>query len=253
MFARSLTRTSTRLSVSASKSLFRTAPTKPLRYTQTPNAYSPIAFSRTMATQTQTLLRAIAEDHQEMYAFYDKYVQSNGDADAQERWSRQLIWEVARHAIGEELVVYPLMEKHLGAEGKKLADEDRADHQYVKNQLYALEKLSAGTPEHAATLKDVMDHLHPHNDSEETHDLPLLEKAIGQASSMEAAGSFRRTKKFVPTRSHPSAPNKPPFETLAGLMAAPMDKLKDVFAKFPKEEEVDKVESEAKKNVNVRN
>lgn len=64
-----------------------------------------------------------------MYAYYDQYVKSTGDADAQDRWARQLIWEVARHAVGEELVVYPLMEKHLGAQGQKLADEDRADHQ----------------------------------------------------------------------------------------------------------------------------
>jgi hypothetical protein len=65
----------------------------------------------------------------QMYEYYDQYVKANGDPDAQERWARQLIWEVARHAVGEELVIYPLMEKHLGEEGKKLADQDRADHQ----------------------------------------------------------------------------------------------------------------------------
>jgi hypothetical protein len=64
-----------------------------------------------------------------MYTYYDQYVKSTGDADAQDRWARQLIWEVARHAIGEELVIYPLMERHLGAQGQRLADEDRADHQ----------------------------------------------------------------------------------------------------------------------------
>ena len=37
--------------------------------------------------------------------------------------------------------------------------------------------------------------------------------------------------------SHPNAPNKPPFESLAGLMAAPLDKLKDAFASFPSDEE----------------
>jgi len=34
-------------------------------------------------------------------------------------------------------------------------------------------------------------------------------------------------------RAHPNAPNKPPFETVAGLMAAPIDKLRDLFEKFP--------------------
>jgi hypothetical protein len=37
--------------------------------------------------------------------------------------------EIAKHAAGEEIVVYPLMEKLLGGEGTRLADHDRNDHQ----------------------------------------------------------------------------------------------------------------------------
>jgi len=53
-----------------------------------------------------------------------------------------------------------------------------------------------------------MEHLRPHNDSEEQKDLPLLTKAIGEEASAEAAASFKMTKKFAPTRfvfSHLSA------------------------------------------------
>lgn len=32
------------------------------------------------------------------------------------------------------------------------------------------------------------------------------------------------------------APNKPPYETFVGFLAAPIDKLKDHFASFPTEE-----------------
>ena len=35
---------------------------------------------------------------------------------------------------------------------------------------------------------------------------------------------------------HPSAPDKPPFETIVGLMSAPIDKVMDMFAKFPTKE-----------------
>lgn len=39
--------------------------------------------------------------------------------------------------------------------------------------------------------------------------------------------------------SHSSAPDQPPFETVVGMMSAPMDKLKDMdmFAKFPSSDE----------------
>ena len=107
----------------------------------------------------------------------------------------------------------------------------------MKELLYNIESFKPGTEDHARILKNVMDLLRPHNESEEKNDLPKLMQAIGADDSAQAAKSFSRTKKFVPTRSHPSAPDKPPFETLAGLMAAPLDKLKDAFAKFPSEQE----------------
>jgi len=49
-------------------------------------------------------------------------------------------------------------------------------------------------------MQDIMDHLKPHNDSEESEDLSLLEEVIGTPGSIGAARSFRMTKKFVPTR-----------------------------------------------------
>ena len=66
-----------------------------------------------------------------MYQYHDKYKEAvgRGDHDAAGRWANQLRWEIARHAVGEEIVVYPLMEQHLGQKGKDLADHDRAEHQ----------------------------------------------------------------------------------------------------------------------------
>jgi hypothetical protein len=63
-----------------------------------------------------------------MYEYYDAY-KSASDVDTKTRWANQLIWEVARHAVAEEIVVYPLMEKHLGQQGVELANGDRTEHQ----------------------------------------------------------------------------------------------------------------------------
>ncbi|KAF5382333.1 hypothetical protein D9757_008460 [Collybiopsis confluens] len=199
--------------------------------------------SRTMSSKTP-LTDAIKEDHEEMYEYYQNYQKAAGDADAQARWARQLTWEIARHAVGEEIVVYPLMEKHMGEEGLELADQDRADHQTVKEQLYKLDSLTAGTDEYDTLIKQVMAHLRTHNDSEEIKDLPQLEPKLGAEGSQQAAASFKTTKKFAPTRPHPSAPNKPPGETLIGFLALPIDKLRDMFAKFPTQEMKEAAEKE---------
>ena len=77
-------------------------------------------------------------------------------------------------------------------------------------------------------MEDLVEHIKEEND-----DLPALEKAIATAESESLAKSFKRTKAFVPSRSHPSAPSKPPFETVVGLLTAPIDHLGDFFRKFP--------------------
>jgi hypothetical protein len=78
-----------------------------------------------------------------------------------------------------------------------------------------------------------MNDLNSHISGEESSDLPALEAALQTSDSEAMAKSFGRTKAFVPSRSHPSAPDKPPFETVVGLMTAPIDHLADLFRKFP--------------------
>lgn len=85
------------------------------------------------------------------------------------------------------------------------------------------------------TIRNLMEDLSHHIDDEETIDLVKLENAITPEESDRLARSFARTKMFVPSRSHPSAPNKPPFETAVGLLAAPIDHLADLFRMWPDE------------------
>ena len=85
-------------------------------------------------------------------------------------------------------------------------------------------------------LKTLMSELSEHINEEERDDLPALEKALAsndKKDSEDLAKSFGRTKMFVPSRSHPSAGEKPPFETVMGLLTAPIDHVADMFRKFP--------------------
>lgn len=82
-------------------------------------------------------------------------------------------------------------------------------------------------------LKNLWATLANHIKEEETRDLPALEGALQHSESESMAKSFGRTKAFVPTRSHPSAGEHPPFETVMGLLTAPIDHIADLFRKFP--------------------
>jgi hypothetical protein len=51
--------------------------------------------------------------------------------DHQDRYGNQFRWQLARHSVAEELLVYPAMEKYLGDVGKAQADHDREQHHKV--------------------------------------------------------------------------------------------------------------------------
>jgi hypothetical protein len=95
--------------------------------------------------------------------------------------------------------------------------------------------MKASDPNYVTKLKELWAPLSEHIEDEEENDLPTLEEKIklikGESESM--ATSFGRTKAFVPSRSHPRAGENPPFETVMGLLTAPIDHVADIFRKFP--------------------
>ena len=93
--------------------------------------------------------------------------------------------------------------------------------------------MNTSDPKFTPMIKSLMSNLAEHIKEEEQEDLVKLENAISADESEALSTSFGRTKAFVPSRSHPSAPNKPPFETAVGLLTAPIDHLADLFRKFP--------------------
>lgn len=77
-----------------------------------------------------TISDRIKADHSELKDYYNKAVNAK-DKDDQDKWGNQFRWELARHSVAEELVVYPAFEQYLGEEGKRMADSDRKEHHKV--------------------------------------------------------------------------------------------------------------------------
>ncbi|ROT41997.1 hypothetical protein SODALDRAFT_326163 [Sodiomyces alkalinus F11] len=176
----------------------------------------------------------VAEDHREMEKCFNE-ITSSSDHDHQERFGNQFTWELARHSIAEELVVYPAFEKYMGNKGHEMAEEDRKAHHEAKEKLKKFQNMSPEDANYVPMLKQLWGTLSKHIEEEESHDLPALEAALEPGASETMSQSFERTKMFVPTRSHPSAGESPPFETAMGLLTAPMDRIADMFRKFPQD------------------
>ncbi|OQV20316.1 putative hemerythrin-like protein [Hypsibius exemplaris] len=208
----------------------------------------PISFQRTQATmpQQRDLIEQILDDHLEIRAFCKEIQKHRDNPKEAIKWFHQLTWEVARHSVAEELVLYPLMEQELGSWGKQMADDSRADHQRTKDDLQFLS--DASTLEemqmHERYVK-MADELLVHLDKEEREDIASLKGVASPDVLLKAGKDFKRTKHFAPTRPHPENSMKPLFETPYSLMVAPIDKLRDLFRSFPDHDAVEAVEAKA--------
>jgi len=83
-----------------------------------------------MATERTTISDLVKHDHRELEEYYSKIVDPGSDHDTKTRYQNQFVWELARHSIAEEIVLYPAMEKYLPG-GKEMADKDRGEHSKV--------------------------------------------------------------------------------------------------------------------------
>jgi hypothetical protein len=119
--------------------------------------------------------------------------------------------------------------------GKALADHAREEHLQVKKDLYELDKTPIDNGDFSTMLKKIMDELNHHIEEEETQLIPLFRKNASSEVLQNLAKEWYTKQKLVPTRPHPDAPDRPPMETVAGLMAAPLDKAKDLMRDFPEE------------------
>lgn len=108
----------------------RTAP-RHIAKSQFTSIYAPAFACRAYsATPVDNgIFETIKKDHAELKQYFETIMKSQ-DPDEQVRYQNQFTWELARHSIGEEIVVYPAMEKHV-LNGKEMAEKDRQQHRAV--------------------------------------------------------------------------------------------------------------------------
>lgn len=134
----------------------------------------------------QTISEAIGDDHKYIDYCHKKILEAPTTED-KVKWRNQIVWTFARHAISEELTMYPAMIEHLGEEGKKMTETDLEQHQAVRNiildpyllvavterrilqikeDLYKLQSMSPEDSEFSTLLTRLMDDFHEHVEHE---------------------------------------------------------------------------------------
>jgi hypothetical protein len=136
------------------------------------------------------------------------------------------ISELVRHAVAEEMYVYPAMRKYL-PDGDKSVEHDVEEHKELEETMKRLEDVDVSSTEFDEALRKLETILADHVQDEESEQFPELRRRVPREELVEIAGKVETAKKLAPTRPHPAAPNNEVFHKLVGPGVGLVDRLRD--------------------------
>ena len=121
---------------------------------------------------------ALKTEHAMTLAIFDK-IETTDDSQTGQRTAllAKLKYALSKHAIQEEMVVYPALRQ---ANHTSDADHLSEDHGYVKTYLYELETMPKDSPEWLARVRDFRQMIEGHMREEENDIFPRFRQMLSE-------------------------------------------------------------------------
>jgi hemerythrin superfamily protein len=171
------------------------------------------------------VLDVLITDHREFTELIE-LITTTVDPTQRRELADQLIGELVRHSVAEEMYVYPAMRDHL-PDGKEAVEHDTQEHKELERLMKQLEGTDAEDAQFTQVVAQIREVLADHVNDEENEQFPKLRAHIPLQTLVELKGKVETAKKLAPTRPHPAAPNAELFHKLVGPGVGLVDRLRD--------------------------
>lgn len=174
---------------------------------------------------TSDVVDILTADHKEMLTLVGR-IKNTSDAEERRDLADTTIAEVMRHAVAEEMHVYPAIEEHV-PNGAEMADHDKQEHDEIVQVMKELEDADASGATFMGLVGRLEDLLRHHASDEETNQFPQLRAHIPAEELLDMGQKVENAKKLAPTRPHPGAPHSELFHKTVGPGVGMVDRLMD--------------------------
>jgi hemerythrin superfamily protein len=176
-------------------------------------------------TTTTDVVDELIADHREALFLLDRIAATTDPAEKRDL-ADTVIAEVVRHAIAEEMYVYPAMREHVPG-GDEEVEHDIEEHKELEETMKQLEGVDAADPRFDEVVRTMTEQLRHHARDEEADQFPKLREHIPHEELVRLREKVETAKQVAPTRPHPSAPNSELFHKLVGPGVGLVDRLRD--------------------------
>jgi hypothetical protein len=167
----------------------------------------------------------LTTDHREMLELLGQ-IEGAADAATRRDLADTVIAEVMRHAVAEEMYVYPAIEEHL-PDGAAEVEHDKQEHDEIVQLMKQLEDVDASDPRFLEVTRELHANLSHHIADEEAEQFPQLRAHIPAEKLVTMGAKVETAKKLAPTRPHPHAPHSELFHKTVGPGVGMIDRLRD--------------------------
>jgi hemerythrin superfamily protein len=183
-----------------------------------------------MADDQRDVIEVLTHDHrevEEMFGELEALMSSGVNRDDQRRKDLvdQVTIELVRHAVAEEVAVYPRVKEKVSEEE---AERARREHAEAEQTMKALERLDADDDTFEGEIRKLMTEIREHVAEEEGEMFPHMREVFTEDELRSMGKHVEAIKRMAPTHPHPSVPNTPGARLAAGPVAGLFDRLRDL-------------------------
>lgn len=173
---------------------------------------------------TTELVQLLLADHQEAKSLLTGF--DTVPAASRDEAFCQLTYELVRHEVAEEEVVYPALRRYVDG-GDDLADLRIKEQSEAEQLLAEMEKAGVESPQFLPMFEKLRAEVLAHAEAEEQTVFPELTSSVNPDELRTLGKRYQMAKKAAPTHPHPHAPDTPPGNLVLGPVAAVIDRVRD--------------------------
>jgi hemerythrin superfamily protein len=182
-----------------------------------------------MADEQGDVIEVLTQDHREVEELFTELeamlAAGGGDDERRQELVDRVTIELVRHAVAEEVVVYPMVKEKVSAEEAERAKQEHAE---AEETMKRLERMSPDDDDFDRAIRTLMAEIREHVAEEEGQMFPHMRQVFSDEELHDMAERVEAIKKLAPTRPHPSVPNEPGVRLAAGPVAGLFDRLRDL-------------------------
>ena len=169
----------------------------------------------------------VTSDHRAVEREYERFTAA--PVDRREAIARRIVCDLIVHEAMEEMRLYPVIRRRLGAAGERYTDRALAEHQAVTEKLARLddEMDRSHTKTFADRMAALMRAVAKHVDEEEQEVLPMLEEVMSPTELAELGRELEDVRRVSPTHPHPNAPKEGVAGVAANIVGKAVDAVRD--------------------------